>query len=105
MKLRLASLATGLSVTLWIIITVLFVRALFKDNASVTFLVWFLAWPLWIVRCVPGIPANAMIWVSLAIGFVLDILFISLATYFVLRAIVSRQKRARIAMPPQPPAF
>src|ERR1700754_2277682 len=105
MKLFLISLATGIFVTVGILITVLFVRALFKDDASVMFFLWFFGWPIWIMRCVPGISTSALIWISLAIGIVLDTLFFSLATYFVLRAIVSRQKRTRNAIPPQPPAF
>jgi hypothetical protein len=105
MKLFLASLATGILVTVGILMTVLFVRAFLKDDASVMFFLWFFAWPFWFMRVLPGISQSALIWLSLAIGVVLDIVFISLATYCVLRAIVSRQKRARNAIPPQPPAF
>lgn len=75
-----------------------------KDAVSVTFGLWFFWWPICFLRFVPGID-NALLWVSLAMGILLDMLFISLATYFVLRAIVSRQKRVRAATPPEPPNF
>ena len=105
MKLVFASFATGLLVTASIFITVLFVRALFKDDASVTFALWFFWWPICFMRLLPGISDNTLLWLSLAIGMLLDIVFISLVTYCVLRAIVSRQKRARSAIPPQAPTF
>ena len=105
MKLLLASLATGIFVTVGVFFTVLFVRALFKDDASVMFLLWVFWWPIWFLRCVPGISVNALTWVSLAIGMVLDTLFISLGIYCLLRAIVSRRKRAPSTLPPQAPTF
>ena len=105
MKLRFASFATGIFVTAGAFITVLFVRALFKDDASVTFALWFFWWPISFMRLLPGVSDSALLWLSLAMGMLLDIVFISLVTYCVLRAIDSRQKRARSGIPPQPPTF
>lgn len=107
MKLRLISLAIGIFITVGIFFTVLFVRALFKDDVSTMFLMWVFWWPVWIMRRVPGISPNVLVWVSLAIATLLNIAVISFATYFVLRAIVSRRKRTQVstAIPPQPPAF
>jgi hypothetical protein len=105
MKLLLASFATGILITAGIFITLLFVRALFKDEASVTFAVWFFLWPIWFLRCLPGISDKALPWLSLTLGMLLDIVFISFVTYGVLRMIVSRQKRTRKATPPPAPTF
>jgi hypothetical protein len=105
MKLLFASLATGILVTAGILIIVLFVRALFKDDASVMFALWFFWWPICFMRLLPGISDKALLWPSLAIGMLLDIVFISFVTYCLLTAIVSRQKRACSASPPQAPTF
>lgn len=105
MKLLFASFATGILITAGVFITVLFVRAFFKDDASVTFALWFFGWPISFMRLLPGVSVNALIWLSFAIGILLDMVFISFVTYGVLRAIVSRQKRTRPAIPPQPPTF
>lgn len=105
MKLLLASFATGTFVTAGIFITVLFVRALFKDDASVTFALWFFWWPICFIRLLPAVSDSARLWLSLAMGMFLDMVFISFVTYCVLRAIVSRQKRVRDAIPPEPPTF
>ena len=105
MRLIFASVATGVIVTAGIFITVLFVRALFKDDASVTFALWFFWWPICFMRLLPGISDKALLWLSLAIGMLLDVVFISVVTYCVLRLIVSRHKRARSAIPPQAPTF
>lgn len=105
MKIILASFASGILVTTGIFIIVLFVRALFNDDASVTFALWFFWWPICFMRLLPGVSDSALIWLSLAMGMLLDMVFISFATYCVLRAIVSRQKRARSSIPPQPPTF
>lgn len=105
MKLIFASVATGILVTTSIFITVLFVRALFKDDASITFALWFFGWPICFLRLLPAVSDRALIWLSLATGMLLDMVFISLVTYSVLRAIVSRQKRVRVVTPPQPPTF
>ena len=102
MKLLLSSIATGIAVTAGTFITVLFVRALFRDQVSVMFALWFFAWPIWFLRTVPGISLKALTWLSLAIGMLLDVVFISFATYCVLRLVIRRQKRARIS-PPQAP--
>jgi len=104
MKLLLASFATGIAVTAALFITVLFARALFRDQASVTFALWFFFWPIWFVRIVPGISQNTLTWLSLAIGILLDALFISSVTYCLLRFILPKQKRERIP-PPQAPTF
>ena len=104
LKLVVASIATGILVTTATFITVLFVRALFKDAVSVTFALWFFWWPIWFLRYLPGID-DVLLWVSLAMGILLDMVFISIATYLVLRAILSRQKRVRAATPPEPPNF
>ena len=104
MKLLFASFATGILVTAGVFITVLFVRALFKDDASVTFALWFFWWPISFMRLLPGVSDNALLWLSLAMGMLLDIVIISFVTYGVLRAIISRQKRTH-AIPPQPPTF
>lgn len=101
LKLLLASLATGILVTSGMFITALFVRALFKDDASVMFALWFFLWPICFVRFV--VSDDVLLWVSLATGLLLDMLFISFVTYCVLRTIVSRQKRT--CVPPQPPTF
>ena len=105
MKLLFASLATGILVTSGIFITALFVRALFKDDASVMFGLWFFLWPICFVRLLPVVSDDSLLWVSLAMGLLLDMVFISFVTYCVLRAIVSRQKPARSTIPPQPPTF
>jgi len=105
MKLFFASFATGTLATIGIIIAVLFVRALFKDDISVTFALWFFGWPIWWMRFWPGVSHTTLLWVSLAIGVLLDTVFISFGIYCVLRAIVSRQKRASSPIPPQPPTF
>jgi CHASE1-domain containing sensor protein len=105
MKLLLASFASGILVTIGILGAVLFLRALFRDEASVMFALWLFGWPMWLLRCLPGISAQSLVWLSLAIGLVLDALLISLGIYFVLRMIVSRIKRAPAAVPPQPPTF
>ena len=105
MKLLFASIATGILINGGIFITVLFVRALFKDDYSVMFLLWFFGWPICFMRPVPGLSDHGMLWFSLGIGMLLDIVFISLATYCLLRAIVSRLKRDSIAIPPQPPTL
>jgi len=104
MKLLLASLATGIAVTVGLFITVLFVRALFRGHASMTFALWFFVWPIWFVRMVPGVSVNTLGWLSLALGILLDALFISLVTYCLLRFILPKQKRERIP-PPQAPTF
>lgn len=105
MKLFLASFASGILVTIGILGAVLFLRALFRDEASVMFALWLFGWPMWLLRYLPGISAQSLVWLSLAIGLVLDALLISLGIYFVLRAIISRTKRAPGAVPPQPPTF
>lgn len=105
MKLLLASFATGILVTVGIFISVLFVRALFKDDASMTFIIWFFGWPMCFMYLLPAVSDSARPWLTLAIGMLLDTVFISFVIYFVLRAIVSRQKRVRGATPPEPPAF
>ena len=104
MKLFLASLATGILVTVGTFIAVLFARALFKNNVSVMFALWFFWWPVWFLRYLPGIPVNALVGLSLAVGMLLDIVFISFGTYCVLRAIVSRRKPSLGPIPP-PPQF
>ena len=96
MKLLLASFATGIVITTGLFITVVFVRALFRDEASVMIALWVFAWPVWFLRRVPAIPLNSLIWLSFAIGMLLDAVFISIGTYCVLRVIVRRRKRARI---------
>lgn len=103
MKLLLGSFATGIFITIGIFITVLFVRALFKDEASVMFALWFFGWPMCFVSLFPGLSDRGLIWLSLATGMLLNMVIISLVTYGVLRVIVARQKRARGATPPQPP--
>ena len=105
MKLLLASFATGIFVTVGMLITVLFVRALFKDEGSVIFALWVFGWPICFMRFLPGVSEQGLIWFSLALGMLLDIVFISAGTYCVLRAIVSRLKRSPGAIPPQPPTF
>src|SRR6185503_339990 len=105
MKLLLVSFATGILVTAGIFITVLFVRALFKDDVSVMFLAWFFWWPICFLRFLPGISDKALIWLSLVAGVLLDIVFISLAIYCVLKMIVFRQKRPRNTTPPPAPTF
>ena len=105
MKLLFASVATSIVVTSGIFMTVLFVRALFKDEASVTFAVWFFGWPLCFLPLLPALSDSARVWLSLALGMLLDMVFISLVIYCVLRAIVSRQKRVRDTTPPEPPTF
>jgi hypothetical protein len=105
MKLLLASIATGIAITAGLFTIVLFVRALFRDQVSVTFALWFFLWPVEFLRVVPGISTNALVWLSLAMGLLLDVVFISVGTYCVLRIIVRRQKRARIPLPPQAPTF
>ena len=105
MKLIVASFATGILVIIGIFITIVFVRALFRDNSSVTFAAWFFWWPIYFIRVLPGVSDNAQIWLSLAMGMLLDMVFTSFVTYCVLRAIVSRQKRVRGAIPPKPPTF
>lgn len=103
MKLLFGSFATGILITLGIFIAVLFVRALFRDEAAVMFALWFFGWPMCFIGLLPGVSDRALIWVSLATGMVLDMVIISLMTYGVLRVIVARQKRVRGATPPQPP--
>ena len=105
MKLFLASFATGILVTIGILGAVLFLRALFRDEASVMFALWLFGWPMWLLRFLPGISAQSLVWLSLAIGLVLDTVLISLGIYFVLKVIISRIKRAPGAVPPQPPTF
>jgi hypothetical protein len=105
MKLIFASFATGIFVTASIFMTIVFVRALFKDDASVMFALWVFGWPICFMSSLPGISDHALIWLSLGMGMLLDSVFISGVTYCVLRAIVSRQKRARSALPPQAPTF
>jgi len=105
MKLIFASLATGIFVTVSIFMAIVFVRALFKDDASVMFALWVFGWPICFMSSLPGISDHALIWLSLAMGMLLDSVFISGVTYGVLRAIVSRQKRARSTLPPQAPTF
>jgi hypothetical protein len=105
MKLVLASLATGVLVTVGIFITLVFVRALFRDHVSVMFAAWIFVWPIYFVRLLPAVSETALIWLSLAMGILLDTLFFSFVAYCVLRAIVSRQKRVRGAIPPEPPTF
>jgi len=105
MKLLFASLATGIFVTGGIFMTIVFVRALFKDDASVMFALWVFGWPICLMPSLPGISDRALVWISLAMGMLLDTVIISGVTYCVLRAIVSRQKRARSALPPQSPTF
>src|SRR5262249_13817304 len=104
MKL-LASFATGILVTLGTFIALLFARVLFRD--TVTFGLWIFAWPVWFLRYLPGIPYNTLIWLSLAVGMLLDVFLISFVTYCVLRVIASQRNRARIPIPPppQPPTF
>src|SRR5258707_15894560 len=105
MRLLFPSFATGILVTVGIFITLLFVRALFKDDASVMFALWFFWWPICFMRLLPGVSDSALLWLSLAMGMLLDIMFITFVTYCLLREIVSRQKRARSTIPPQPPTF
>src|SRR5215510_1396469 len=105
MKLYFASVATGIAVIISILITVVFVRALFRDDASVMFAAWFFGWPSCFIGLLPGIPANALTWISLATGTLLDMVLVSGVTYCVLKAIVSRQKRTHTAVPPQAPTF
>ena len=105
MKLLVASFATGILVTIGIFITLVFVRALFRDDASVMFAAWIFVWPICFMRLLPATPDSTLIWISLAMGVLLDTLFISFVVYCVLRAIASRQKRLRGAIPPQPPTF
>src|ERR1044072_6843894 len=85
MKLLFASIATGIFVTASIFMTIVFVRALFKDDASVMFALWVFGWPICFMSCLPAIPDHALIWLSLAMGMILDSVFISTVTYFVLR--------------------
>ena len=85
--------------------TIVFVRVLFKDDASVMFALWVFGWPICFMSSLPGISDHALIWLSLAMGMLLDSVFLSGMTYCVLRAIVSRQKRVRITLPPQAPTF
>lgn len=108
MKLIFASIATGILVVVGLFITLLFVRALFRDNASTMFALYVFAWPMWFLRLWPGISSTAAAWLSLAIGMLLDILLVSVVAYSVLRAIVSRHKRSTSstsALPPQAPTF
>jgi hypothetical protein len=105
MKLAFASAVTGIVITVAIFITVLFLRVLLRDNASVIFALWFFGWPILVMPCIGGISETGRIWLSLAIGMLLDTVFISLAVYGLLRLIVSRRKRARVALPPQAPTF
>jgi hypothetical protein len=105
-KLLFASFATGIVITAGVFITLLFVRALFKDEASVRVVLWVFGWPIFFLCRLPGLSGRGSdLALALAMGILLDILSISLATYFVLRAIVSRQTRTRSAVPPQPPTF
>ena len=105
-KLLFASFGTGVVITTAIFITLLFVRALFKTAAALTVILWLFWWPMHFIGCLPGISNNALIWLSLAVGVLMDIVFISVVTYFALGAIISRQRRARIVIPPpQPPTF
>ena len=105
MKLLFASFATGILVTIGIFITVLFWRALFKDDASVMFALWFFCWPIRFMCLLPGVSDRALLWLSFVMGMLLDIVLISLITYGLLRTIVSRQKRTRTALPPQTPTL
>ena len=108
MKLIFASIATGIVVVVGLFITLLFVRALFRDNASTMLVTWLFVWPVWLVRRWPGISSTAAVWLSLAIGMLLDILLVSVVAYFVLRAIISKHKRSTSsanALRPQAPTF
>src|ERR1044072_2410031 len=105
MKLIFASFAIGIFVTASIFMTIVFVRALFKDDASVMFALWVFGWPICFMPALPGISDHALIWLSLAMGMLLDSVFISGVTYCVLRAIVARKKRACSTLPPQAPTF
>ena len=104
MKLLLASFATGSLATIGLFIALMFVRALLRDEVSVTVGLWIFAWPVWLLRYVPGISEKALPWVSLGTGMLLDIVFISLVTYGLLRLIVSKRKPAP-STPPQAPTF
>lgn len=105
MKLLFASFASGTLVTAGIFITVLFVRALFKDDVSITFALWFFWWPIRFMCLLPGVSDRGLLWLSLTMGILLDMVFISFLIYGVLRAMISRQQRARHAVPPQTPTF
>ena len=105
MKLLFASFATGILITIGTFIAVLFVRALFKDDASVMFALWFFWWPICFVRLLPGLSNSGLIWLTLAVGMLLDILLFSFGIYFVLRVIVSRLKPTPTPDPPQAPIF
>ncbi len=105
MKLLFASFVIGILVTAGTFITVLFVRALFRDDASVTFALWFFWWPICLMRLLPGLSNSNLIWLSLATGMVLDVLFISFVTFGLLKVVLSRRQQARGAIPPQAPTF
>lgn len=105
-RLLFASLGTGVFVTTGLFITLLFIRALFKTGVAVTVALWLFWWPIYFMPCLPGVSDIGLVWLSLAVGLLLDVVFISFVTYFVLKAIVSRQRRARTVIPPpQPPTF
>lgn len=105
MKRLLASVGTGIFVNVGIFLTLLFVRALFRVDAPGMFLWWLFGWPVFVVRLVPGISLSSLVWISLALGMLLNIVFVSIAVYILLRAINSRIKRANSVLPPKAPTF
>lgn len=105
MKIFIASLATGIFVTLGSLLTLIFIRALLRDEVTGMIAMYIFFWPVRFVLYFPHLSTMAQVWISLALGILLDIVIVSLLTYFVLRTFASRRKRVSTSMPPQAPTF
>ena len=84
MKLFLASLGVGIVIPGFLLIVLLFVKVLFPESSSGTFIVFlnFYCWPIAVIRYIPGMRVESMIIVSFFLGTVINVALITTVTYF-----------------------
>ena len=104
-KLFLLSLGVGILVKVFLLGGLLFLGSLFREtrDSMGMFLVYSIAWPIIVIRYLPGITATAAVVISFVLATVLDVIIVTVVTYLILKATLA--KRSRLNAPPQPPAF
>lgn len=106
-KLFLASLGIGILVTVFLLGSLLFLRALFPETRTSMGVFWMYTccWPIVLIRYFPGLTVTAMVVLSFVLATVLDVIILAVVTYLILKATLAKRARGRLEAPPQPPTF
>ena len=107
MKLFLASLGVGIVIPGFLIIGLLFVKALFPEAKDATALVVLnvYCWPIAVIRYIPGMRVEVMLLISFFLGTVINVTLLTTVTYFIFKSMLAKRLRARSGAPPPPPSF